>query len=147
MYVCFTMDVEMVEQQEENEDKPLLGYQDNVENIRCWGILARYCCCFSLWVIVIMLVVWLVVAVWSMLMAPSLYTWVEVCQHGVSDRYALRAPNCRWTSNTTLMCQQTLHNRSAVMTNPHSIIHYRQDGYDIALQSVVECIQIMIIWF
>ena len=141
------MHVEMVDQQDEEEVNPLLGYQDSVHDFHCWGILARYCCCFSLWVIVIMLVIWLVVAVWSMLMAPSLYTWVEVCQHGVSDRYALRAPTCRCTSNTTLMCQQTLHNRSAVMTNPYGVVEYHEDGYNIALERVVECVQIMIIWF
>lgn len=141
------MHVEMVDQQDEEEVNPLLGYKDTVHDFHCWSVLARYCCCISIWILVIMLVVWIVVAVWSMLMAPSLYTWVEVCQHGVSDRYALRAPTCQWTSNTTLMCQQTLHNRSAVMTNPYGVVHYRQEGYDIALERVVECVQIMIIWF
>ena len=141
------MHVEMVDQQDEEEVNPLLGYQDSVHDFHCWSVLARYCCCISIWILVIMLVVWIVMAVWSMLMAPSLYTWVEVCQHGVSDRYALRAPTCRWTSNNTLMCQQTLHNRSAVMTNPYGVVYYRQDGYDIALERVVECVQIMIIWF
>ena len=143
------MDVEMVEQadEEEKEDNPLLGYRDTVRDLHWFSNFVHICCCTTIWLIVIALILWVLIAVWSMLMAPSLYTWVEVCQDRSSDLYALRPPDCRWTSNTTLMCQQTLHNRSAVITNPYSIIHYRHDGYDIALTHTVQCIQIMIIWF